>query len=132
LISGLDRAPTQAKRKHKKKKATVTVCLNGQTLVVPKSALVSLLSQGATFGVCPPAPPSPPPPLPRCTACGLGQPCQASNCVCTDLKDGGGQCCADMSAGVVPPCGPAPTYDCPLGRICVDSVPGLGCRPVCS
>lgn len=96
-------ADAKNRRKHKntKKKAkqkTVTLCLNGQSLVVPKSVALSLLKQGATFGECsappspppppppPPSPPSPPPPpltcqdLPDGTDCGNGRQCSGGVC----------------------------------------------------
>src|SRR5262245_10764621 len=87
-ILGHDQSQAKHKRKHHQHKK-VTLCPNGQTLLVPRSAVKALLSQGATRGVCPPPPPPPPPalpPPPPCqgqadgTACGSGQQCSGEVC----------------------------------------------------
>src|SRR5262245_17304474 len=122
-VSLLGMAETEAKHKKKKKKKTqpstvqVTLCLNGQTLTVPESAVASLLSQGATEGACPP--PSPPPPcVPEslATTCGGNCGTRTNNCgqsvTCS---------CAGMETG-------ESNGSCALGCLRSDDCPGATCQ----
>jgi hypothetical protein len=148
-----------AKRKRNKKKKkntksnkkTATVCLNGQALVVPESAVQSLLAQGATLGECasppsppppPPLPPSPPAPPPSCqdvpdlTDCGNGMQCSGGECAtpptCKTFSHGqtceaSGECCSGFCFVVCGPSGVGQSCfiddDCAAGN-CV----GFVCR----
>jgi hypothetical protein len=86
----------------------VTRTLNGQTLIVPKSAVLALVVQGATYGACPAASAPPPPPTctdgvkngsekgidcggPTCPRCSSGQTCSAGS-DCTTLFCQSGVC----------------------------------------
>ena len=132
-------AGNKHKHKHKKKKQ-VTVCVNGQTFVVPKSAVPALLSQGATLGACPPVSPPPPPPLPPpppppfcqgkpdLISCGPGQSCSGGVCApppgCDVPTVGncsvGGDCCSGICTAAMK-CTPASS-----GQGCVLDVDCLG------
>ena len=103
--------PTAAKRKKKKKKKKieelVTLCVNGQTLTVPKSVALSLIAQGATYGACPPPPPPPPPCVPTCGAahcgpdgcggtCGTCNPTTEQCCNCGPTRPG--ECLSNLNS----------------------------------
>lgn len=81
--------PVGARRKKKKK---VTLCLNGETKVVPKKRQDDFLDQGATPGACPPG----------------GNPCPAGTKRCNGQCVAAGACC---TAADCDPC---------LREICVD------------
>ena len=67
----------EAKKKGKKKKGKVTVCHQGQTITVAKSAQKAHLKHGDTLGPCP-TPPPPPPPV--CTPNCSGKECGSDGC----------------------------------------------------
>jgi len=114
-LAGL--AGTSGKRKKKKK---VTLCLNGQTLTVPKKQQGSYLSQGATAGKCPATC------VPQCSgktcgadgcggscgSCKGDKTCQGGTCACPpgDIDVCGGdicvppdaQCCTDGNCSGLP------------------------------
>jgi hypothetical protein len=96
----LDKGDIGAKRKKKKKKkAKVTVCVNGQSLTVPKSVALSLIEQGATYGACA---------LPPCQGLANDAPC-----------NGDGRCLAGV-------CNPRPDCD-PVGTPCSPAGPNTAC-----
>ena len=127
----LGMAKSSARKKKKKKK--VTLCLNGQTIKVPKKKQKNYLSQGATPGTCAPSPPC----RASCTGkpcgtddgcggtcgCPAGQLCQAGTCHTCDVTCSGSaaQCGAALQekisqGGII--------YICPgryAGQLSLDS-----------
>jgi hypothetical protein len=142
LAGVLGHVETRAKKKRKKLKKG-TVCLNGQTLIVPRLAVSSLLAQGASPGACPPVSPPPPPPFcqgkPDLTNCGVGLFCSGGICaMSTGCKgptsfpgcSGDGDCCSGFCNQQK--CAPASAGqgclfdpDCLGGNQCV----GFVCQP---
>lgn len=114
---------TAASGKRRKKKKPVTLCLNGETITVPKKKQGSYLRQGATAGKCPPC-------VRQCT----GKTCGPDGC-------GGscGSCRGDKTCqGGTCACPPGEVNDCggdicvPLGSVCCTDgqcayLPGLRC-----
>jgi hypothetical protein len=96
----LDVMSSDAKKKKKKKK--VKLCLNGQTITVPKKKQGSYVGQGATVGACSAC-------VPKCSGCGGSDGCGGTcGCGANQICDGGTcQTCAVTCGGDAVACGSA-------------------------
>jgi hypothetical protein len=113
---------TETSGKRKKKKKKVTLCLNGQTITVPKKQQGGYLSQGATVGKCPAA----------CVRQCSGRTCGQDGCGGTygdcsgDLTCQGGTCSCpagedECAPGVCVPTGSlcCTDFHCDSGERCI-------------
>ena len=108
----------KGKRKNKKDKEKVTLCHNGQTITVAKSAEKAHLAHGDASGPC--QPPLPNPLAPSCR--GLDTPCTADAQCCTGICDSYFDQCKAVRFG----CDPNVAGQCPNQGICCEasSAPG--------
>ncbi|MDQ2654900.1 MAG: hypothetical protein M3Z20_17850 [Chloroflexota bacterium] len=132
---------TDAKRKKKKK---VKLCLDGETLSVPRKKKGKYLGQGATPGAC-----AAPVVIPRCTSsaeCADGKRCFDEACVNLELCAAHGDCDTDIfgqcqcsvgnCASAAPQAYvafPGTCDDCPPGTVKCEETPNHGhnCHPAC-